>query len=101
MLKKYFFILGLFFGTINMNCLIPASTHSSIIYSRLGLPFIVTGTFFARAIDVFAPLKRNAPTIEKIMGLLLVVVGILLFTGGFSSISFLLLEYFPILTTLG
>ncbi len=67
----------------------------------LGLPFIVTGTFFARAIDVFAPLKRNAPTIEKIMGLLLVVVGILLFTGGFSSISFLLLEYFPILTTLG
>ena len=38
-------MLGLFFGTTKMNCLIHASMHSSIIYSKFGLPFIGNNSF--------------------------------------------------------
>ena len=39
-IKKYFFIFFLLLDMININCLIPASKHSSKIYSKFGLPFI-------------------------------------------------------------
>ena len=38
-------MMGLFFGTTKMNCLIPASIHSSNIYSKFGLPFIGNNSF--------------------------------------------------------
>ena len=39
--------------------------------------------------------------IERIMGLLLWTVGLLMLTGGFSAFSFWLLETFPALATIG
>jgi cytochrome c-type biogenesis protein len=39
--------------------------------------------------------------IEKVMGGLLVLVGVLLLTNAFSALSFWLLETFPSLATLG
>ena len=44
---------------------------------------------------------KNTLVIEKIMGLMLWTVGLLMLTGGFSSISFWLLETFPSLGSLG
>ena len=44
-IKKYFLILGLFFGTMKINCFIPASIHSSMIYSKFGLPLIGNNSF--------------------------------------------------------
>ena len=39
--------------------------------------------------------------IERIMGLLLWTIGLLMLTGGFSSFSYWLLETFPVLATVG
>ena len=44
-MKKYLFIIGLFFGTTKINCLIPACKHSSNIYSKFGLPLIGNNSF--------------------------------------------------------
>ena len=67
----------------------------------LGCPFILSGVFFGRAFEIFAPLRRNADRVEKVTGLLLLTVGILLVTGAFTSISFWLLEYVPFLSWFG
>jgi cytochrome c-type biogenesis protein len=46
-------------------------------------------------------LKRHMKTIERVMGLLLVGVGVALMTGAFSAFSFWLLDTFPALGALG
>jgi cytochrome c-type biogenesis protein len=67
----------------------------------LGLPFIIAAIFINRAIGVMNRFKRHMGMIEKIMGGLLVLVGLMLVTGAFSSFSFWLLEIFPALSTIG
>ena len=42
---KFFLMLDLFFEITNINSLIPASKHSSMIYSRFGLPLIGNNSF--------------------------------------------------------
>ena len=39
--------------------------------------------------------------VEKAMGVLLIIVGIAMFTGEFSRAAFWLIETFPILATIG
>jgi cytochrome c-type biogenesis protein len=46
-------------------------------------------------------MKQHTAQIERIMGLLLWTVGLLMITGGFASMSYWLLETFPALATLG
>lgn len=67
----------------------------------LGLPFIIAAIFINRAIGVMNRFKRHMGMMEKIMGGLLVLVGLMLITGAFSSFSFWLLEMFPALSTIG
>ncbi len=67
----------------------------------LGVPFLLGAIFLTRAIGIMNRMKRHMSLIEKIMGALLLVVGIALLTGAFSSFSFWLLETFPALATLG
>ncbi len=67
----------------------------------LGIPFLLVAAFFARLAPFVDFLKRHAEKIERIMGLLLWTIGLLMLTGGFSSMSFWLLENVPFLATLG
>ncbi len=67
----------------------------------LGIPFLVFAIFINRLDGLLKVLKKYLEVIERIMGLLLWTVGLLLLTGGFSSISFWLLETFPSLASLG
>ncbi len=67
----------------------------------LGLPFLLAAVYLNRFIAVMGQLKSKMAMIEKVMGGLLVGVGILLITGGFADISFWLLETFPVLATIG
>ncbi|MFN6976766.1 MAG: cytochrome c biogenesis CcdA family protein [Gemmobacter sp.] len=67
----------------------------------LGLPFLAVAAFFPRLTGAMAFMKRHLERIERIMGLLLWTVGLLMLTGGFSAFSWWLLETFPILSTLG
>ena len=46
-------------------------------------------------------IKRHMKTIERVMGGLLIIVGLALLFNQFSTFSFWLLETFPSLATLG
>ena len=67
----------------------------------LGIPFLIFAFFINRLDGVLSFFKQYFELIERIMGLLLWTVGLLMLTGGFSSISFWLLETFPSLAVLG
>ena len=54
----------------------------------LGIPFLVFALFINRVDGTLKLLKQYFKIIERIMGLLLWTVGLLMLTGGFSSISF-------------
>ena len=51
--------------------------------------------------SLMARLKPHMALIEKIMGLMLLAVGVALVTGAFSAFSWWLLETFPALSRLG
>lgn len=67
----------------------------------LGLPFLLVAIFMERSMGVMARLKRHMRAIERAMGALLLLVGIALMTGAFSTFSWWLLERFPGLAMLG
>lgn len=67
----------------------------------LGIPFLLAAIFITRAVGLMARMKRHMGLIEKVMGLLLIAVGVALLTGAFSAFSYWLLETFPGLASLG
>jgi cytochrome c-type biogenesis protein len=67
----------------------------------LGVPFLLVAAYLPRLGGVMGWIKRHMEQIERVMGLLLWTVGLLMLTGGFSSFSYWLLEQFPALATLG
>ncbi|RBI86734.1 cytochrome c biogenesis protein CcdA [Rhodosalinus halophilus] len=67
----------------------------------LGVPFLLVAAFLPRLSGLMAWMKRHMDRIEKVMGLLLWTIGLLMLTGGFSAFSFWLLETFPALAALG
>lgn len=67
----------------------------------LGLPFLAVAAFLPRLGGLMGFLRRHMERIERIMGLLLWTVGLMMLTGGFSAFSFWLLENVPGLASLG
>ncbi len=67
----------------------------------LGLPFLLVAAFFARLAPLVDFLKRHGQRIERVMGLMLWTIGLLMLTGGFSAMSFWLLDNIPFLANLG
>ncbi len=67
----------------------------------LGLPFLLVAAFFPRFKGFMAWMKRHMERIERIMGLLLWTVGLMMVTGQFTRFSWWLLERFPALATFG
>ncbi|RVT86829.1 cytochrome c biogenesis protein CcdA [Rhodobacteraceae bacterium CCMM004] len=67
----------------------------------LGIPFLLVAAFFPRLRGVIAWMKRHMERIERVMGLLLWTVGLMMLTGQFTAFSWWLLEQFPALATLG
>ena len=72
-----------------------------IYAAGLGIPFLLVAAFFPSMGGVMAWMKRHMARIERIMGLLLWTIGLLMLTGGFSRFSYWLLETFPALAVLG
>ncbi|MFQ1701256.1 cytochrome c biogenesis CcdA family protein [Loktanella agnita] len=67
----------------------------------LGIPFLLVAAFFPRLKNVMGWMKRHMDRIERISGLLLWTVGMMMLTGQFTALSWWLLERFPALATLG
>jgi cytochrome c-type biogenesis protein len=67
----------------------------------LGLPFLLVAAFLSKLTATLGWMKRHMRQIERIMGLLLWTIGLLMLTGGFSDLSYWLLERFPALGALG
>jgi cytochrome c-type biogenesis protein len=61
----------------------------------LGIPFIVAGLAFRRAIGAFAVVKRHYAVIVWVGGALLIAVGVLLVTGTWTALSQDLRDLFP------
>ena len=58
------------------------------IYSAgLSVPFLLTAFFFNRATSLFQKIKKHFLTIRVVSGLLLVTIGVLIFTGRFQNLN--------------
>jgi len=51
----------------------------------LGLPFLAFGLGFRRLLGVFAVIKRNSRWVTRVGGVLLVLIGLALVTGGWQD----------------
>ena len=72
------------------------------VYSAgLGLPFLLAALAMGPFLRFLTRFRAHLGTVEKVMGGLLVITGILFMTGSISQFGFYLLEAFPILGTLG
>lgn len=67
----------------------------------LGIPFLLVAAFFPRLKGVMGWMKRHMDRIEKVSGLLLWTVGLMMMTGQFAAFSYWLLERFPALALIG
>ena len=67
----------------------------------LGIPFLLVAAFFPRLTPLMSFFKRHMERIERLMGLFLWTIGLLMLTGGFSQFSYWLLENIPFLALLG
>ena len=81
--------------------LVRGTTLLAIYAVGLGIPFLLAAIFVTRSITLMGRMKRHMRLIEKAMGVLLILVGLALITGAFSSFSYWLLETFPSLAYLG
>lgn len=67
----------------------------------LGVPFLLSAIFINRAMGLMNRIKPHLRLIERIMGLLLIVVGVALYRGDFARFAYWLLETFPWLAKVG
>lgn len=73
----------------------------AVYAAGLGVPFVLVAAFLPRLGGLMGWMKRHMTLIERSMGVLLLLIGVLMLTGGFAAISFWLLQTFPSLALLG
>jgi len=72
------------------------------VYSLgLGIPFLLAALMVEQFSALFARMKRHLASVERAMGVLMVLTGIGFLTGAVSNVSIWLLETFPALQNIG
>ncbi|MBN8968784.1 MAG: cytochrome c biogenesis protein CcdA [Rhizobiales bacterium] len=72
------------------------------VYSAgLGIPFLIAAFLVEQFSSVLGRMKRHLATVERVMGVLMVLVGVGFLTGAVSTFSIWLLETFPALQNFG
>ena len=72
------------------------------VYSAgLGIPFLIAAFMVEQFSAVFARMKRHLATVERAMGVLMIITGIGFLTGAVSNVSIWLLDTFPSLQSVG
>ena len=64
-----------------------AALYLTVYSFGLGLPFLLAAAFFDRFLVTAKWLRARLPLIQKISGILLVIMGILILTGQFSALN--------------
>ncbi|GHD09274.1 cytochrome C biogenesis protein CcdA [Tianweitania populi] len=67
----------------------------------LGIPFLAAAFFSGAFMRFLGRFKVHLGRIEKVMGVLLILAGLAFMTGGIQTVSYWLLESFPVLGRLG
>ncbi len=67
----------------------------------LGLPFLLAAVFIRRSMVMMNRFKKHMAKVERISGVLLWTIGLMMLTGSFADLSFWLLERFPALASIG
>ena len=67
----------------------------------LGIPFLIAAFFSGAFMRFLGRFKVHLGRVEKVMGGLLVLAGLAFMTGGVETVSYWLLENFPVLGRLG
>lgn len=95
-------ILGVILGVASARDTVGEGAFMLAVYSfGLGVPFLLAALFAGQFMSFLARFRSHLGTVEKLMGALLVLTGILFLTGGMEKMAFFLLENFPALQTLG
>ena len=112
------YIIGLAFafgwtpcvGPILAAILFVAGSEESVIYGMsllgvysagIGVPFIVAAIVMRPFLSFMQRFRHQMENVERVIGVLLVMTGILFLTGSFSEIAYWMLELFPTLGTVG
>jgi cytochrome c-type biogenesis protein len=79
-------ILG---STLTLAATAPGAAYNSLLaYSLgLGIPFIVTSIFFSQATSVIRKMVKHLKYFNPAMGIMLIILGILVFTNGLSILG--------------
>jgi len=70
-----------------------AALYLGVYSLGLGLPFLLSAAFFDRFLVSAKWFRKHLPVIQKISGILLVIIGLLILTGRFSALSIILQRY--------
>jgi cytochrome c-type biogenesis protein len=72
------------------------------VYSAgLGIPFLIAAFMVEQFSSLFAKMKRHLASVERAMGVLMILTGIGFLTGAVTGVSIWLLETFPALQSFG
>ncbi|MEO0820571.1 MAG: cytochrome c biogenesis protein CcdA [Pseudomonadota bacterium] len=81
---------------------LTAGTMLLAVYALgLGVPFLLAALFIGPFLRWAKGFRRHMGTVEKAMGGLLILVGLMIMTGEFERMAYWLLDTFPVLATLG
>ena len=67
----------------------------------LGVPFFLAGMAIGPFLSFFQGFKKHLRTVERVMGGLLVLTGVLFLTGNFTRLAYWFQETFPVLQSFG
>jgi cytochrome c-type biogenesis protein len=59
----------------------------AVYCAGLGLPFLLTGLAFGRVTAAFGVIKRHYPVVIGLGGAVLIVMGIMIWTGEFTQLN--------------
>ncbi|MEP1208020.1 MAG: cytochrome c biogenesis protein CcdA [Rhizobiaceae bacterium] len=95
-------ILGVILGIASARDTVGEGAFMLGVYSMgLGVPFLLAALFAGPFMRFLSRFRRHLGSVEKLMGGLLVLTGILFLTGGMQTFAYFLLENFPVLQTFG
>ena len=79
-------ILG---STLTLAATAPGAAYNSLLaYSLgLGIPFLITGAFFSQATGIIRRMVKHLKYFNLVMGGMLIVLGILVFTNNLSLLG--------------